>query len=61
MECGEMELAIYSQDDRLAVAQILVKNGYTVAQGKRKKTETGKQVEYLLRVRREEGYVETGR
>lgn len=45
-----MELVIYNQEDRLAVAQILVKNGYTVSQGKRKKTETGKQLDYFLKV-----------
>ena len=37
---NEFELVIYNQEDRLTVAQILVKNGYTVAQGKRKKTES---------------------
>lgn len=47
---NEMELVIYNQEDRLTVAQILVKNGYTVAQGKRKKTETGKQLDYFLKV-----------
>ena len=32
------ELSIQSQEDRLAVASILVKNGYTVRSDKRKKT-----------------------
>lgn len=45
-----MELMIYNQEDRLAVAQILIKNGYTVSQGKRKRTETGKTLDYFLRV-----------
>jgi len=43
------ELRIYNQEDRLTVAQILVKNGYTVAQGKRSKG-NGKTVEYTLKV-----------
>lgn len=45
-----MELRIYNQEDRLAVAQILVKNGYSVGQCKRKRTETGKTLDYYLRV-----------
>lgn len=48
------ELVIYEQEDRLKVSAILVKNGYVVGQGKRKKTETGKQLEYFLKVYREE-------
>ena len=45
-----MELKIYNQEDRLAVAQILIKNGYTVSQGKRKRTESGKTLDYFLKV-----------
>lgn len=48
-----MELKIYNLEDRLAVAQILIKNGYTVSQGKRKRTENGKILDYFLRI--EEG------
>ena len=43
-----MELIIFKEEDRLEVAKILVKNGYTVSQGKRKKTPTGKSVEYYI-------------
>ena len=32
-----VELKIYNQDDRLSVAAILIKNGYTVSQGKRQR------------------------
>ncbi len=37
-----MELKIYSKEDRLKVAAILIDNGYTVSQGKRQRTPTGK-------------------
>lgn len=47
-------LVIYSREDRLTVAKILIDNGYTVKQGKRKTTPTGKAVEYFLEVEREE-------
>ena len=43
------EIRIYQQDDRLEVAKILIKNGYTVSQVKRKK-EGQKTVEYCLRI-----------
>lgn len=36
-----MELKIYNQDDRLSVAAILIKNGYTVSQGKRQRSMRG--------------------
>ena len=32
MEGQEIELKIHNQEDRLTVAQILIKNGYDVAQ-----------------------------
>ena len=44
------ELRVYNQEDRLLIGQILIKNGYTVSQGKRYKTPTGKTMEYFLRV-----------
>jgi len=50
MANGVMELKIYNLEDRLTVAQILVKNGYTVSQGKRNRTETGKTLDYFLKV-----------
>ena len=45
-----MELKIYNQEDRLTVAAILIKNGYTVAQGKKQRTPTGKSLDYYLKV-----------
>jgi len=45
-----MELKIFSLEDRLNVAQILIKNGYTVSQGKRARTPTGKTMDYFLKV-----------
>lgn len=58
---NETELLIYNQEDRLSVAQILIKNGYTVSQGKRKKTETGKQIDYFLKVNFDPENAETAR
>ncbi len=37
-------------DDRVAVAGILVKNGYQVRPGKQKRTPTGKTYDYYLEV-----------
>ena len=45
-----MELKIYNQEDRLTVAAILIKNGYTVAQGKKQRIPTGKSLDYYLKV-----------
>ena len=45
-----MELKIFNLEDRLNVAQILIKNGYTVSQGKRARTQTGKTLDYFLKV-----------
>ncbi|WP_320972267.1 helix-turn-helix transcriptional regulator [Enterocloster bolteae] len=56
-----MELIIYNQDDRLAVGQILMKNGYTVSQGKRSKTPTGKTKDYFLRVVRDPDNADTSK
>lgn len=54
MEEKEMLIKIYNQQDRLDVAQILIKNGYTVAQAKKKRTENGKTVDYFLKVKLDE-------
>lgn len=54
MEEKEMLIKIYNQQDRLDVAQILIKNGYTVSQVKKKRTETGKTVDYYLKIRLDE-------
>ena len=43
-----IELKIFREEDRKTVASILFSNGYTVRQGKRLKTPTGKSVEYLV-------------
>lgn len=56
-----MELSIYNQEDRLTVAQILIKNGYTVSQGKKKLTETGKKVEYFLNVSEDDDNADTSK
>ena len=48
------ELSIYEWNDRAAVATALLKNGYTVGPGKRKKTPTGKQIDYYLEVYKKE-------
>lgn len=61
MKKEPMELRIYNQDDRLAVAQILLKNGYTVSQTKRKRTETGKIVDYYLMVFQDEENADTSK
>lgn len=47
---GVFEVEIYTKEDRLNVAKILLDNGYAVSTGKRKRTPTGKQVIYFLRV-----------
>ena len=44
-----IELRVYQLEDRMQVAQILVKNGYTVSQVKRSK-EGQKTVEYRLKL-----------
>ena len=54
MEEKEMLIKIYNQQDRLDVAQILIKNGYTVSQVKKKRTETAKTVDYYLKIRLDE-------
>ena len=54
-----MELKIYNLEDRLAVAQILIKNGYTVSQAKRQRSPTGKTMEYFLKVTEDSDNAET--
>ncbi|WP_178020923.1 hypothetical protein [Agathobacter rectalis] len=49
------EISIDKLEDRKTVTAILHENGYTVGPGKRKKTETGKQLDYYLKVYVEEG------
>lgn len=50
MEKDTIELKIYNLEDRLKVAEILIKNGYTVSQKKRQRSPTGKSMEYFLSV-----------
>lgn len=52
-----IELKIFGAEDRKTVASILFDNGYTVRQGKRLKTPTGKSVEYLVIVTDRNGAV----
>jgi hypothetical protein len=54
MEEKEMLIKIYNQQDRLGVAQILIKNGYTVSQTKRARVPGGKTVDYFLKVKLDE-------
>ena len=49
------EISIAKLEDRKTVTAILHENGYTVSPGKRKKTETGKTIDYFLKVYREGG------
>lgn len=58
---NKMELRIYNQADRLEVASILIKNGYTVAQIKRQRTPTGKTVDYYLVVSLDESNADTSK
>ena len=49
------EISIYKLEDRKAVAGILLENGYTIGPGVKKKTPTGKQLDYYLKVYKEDG------
>lgn len=53
------ELSIAKLEDRKAVTAILHENGYTVGPGKRKKTPTGKTIDYFLIVYEEDTNDET--
>ncbi len=54
-----MELKIYNQEDRLQVAAILIKNGYTVSQSKKQRTPTGKTLDYYLKVSEDQDNADT--
>lgn len=45
-----VELSIAKLEDRKTVTAILHENGYTVGPGKRKRTPTGKTVDYYLKI-----------
>lgn len=47
------ELSIDKLEDRKMVTAILHENGYTVGPGRRKKTPTGKQIDYYLKIYKE--------
>lgn len=55
------EILIYNQEDRLNTAAILIKNGYTVEQGKRPKTANGKALDYFLKIRKYSDGADTSR
>lgn len=61
MADGIMELKIYNQQDRLDVAAILIKNGYTVSQSKKQRSPTGKMVDYYLKVQEDENNTDTSK
>ncbi len=44
------EISIDKLEDRKTVTAILHENGYTVGPGKRKRTPTGKQLDYFLKI-----------
>ncbi len=47
---NKIRIKIFKEEDRIQVAGILIKNGYTVRSGKCKRTETGKVYDYFLEV-----------
>lgn len=47
------EISINKLEDRKIVTAILHENGYTVGPGKRKLTQTGKQLDYFLKIYKE--------
>lgn len=49
-----MKINVFKEDDRLTVASILIKNGYTVRQGKEKKKPDGKTYVYYVETVEEE-------
>lgn len=61
MADGTIELKIYNQQDRLDVAAILIKNGYTVSQGKKQRSPTGKTLDYYLKVQEDDGNADTAK
>lgn len=54
------ELKIAKLDDRKIVTAILHENGYTVGPGKKKRTDTGKSMDYYLKVYMDDGNDERG-
>ena len=60
MLMDEIKLKIYSMEDRLAVASVLVKNGYTVRQTKEKRP-SGRACDYFLVAVKDKGNAEVSR
>lgn len=56
-----VELKIYNQQDRLDVAGILIKNGYTVSRVKKSRNSSGKTVDYYLKVSEDEENADTSK
>ena len=54
------EISINKLEDRKTVTAILHENGYTIGPGVRKKTPTGKQLDYYLKVYKEDGAADAG-
>lgn len=52
------EISIDKLEDRKTVTAILYENGYTVGPGKRRKTPTGKQMDYYLKVYKDNSEVQ---
>ena len=48
------ELSIAKLEDRKVIVGILHENGYTVGPGKRRKTPTGRSIEYYIKVYQDE-------
>lgn len=57
----EQEIKVYNLEERMSVATILIKNGYTVRQGKRLRTPTGKTLDYILYIQEDERNADTTR
>ena len=56
-----VELKIYNQQDRLDIAGILIKNGYTVSQVKKSRKSSSKTVDYYLKVSEDEENADTSK
>ena len=57
----DFSIRIYNMEDRLTVAGILVKNGYDVGQHKKKRTETGKTLDYYVHAKLLEDNADTSK
>ena len=55
------DLKIYSIEDRMTVAAILVKNGYCTSQVKKQRDGTKSSIDYYLRVREDPDGMQTAK